>query len=36
MGKFQITPLKFGGDWILHPKVSKFEFYPLTFGDVTP
>ena len=30
----QITPLKFGRDWILHSKVSKFEFYPLEFGDV--
>ena len=27
--KLQITPLKFGGDWILHPKISNFRFYPL-------
>ena len=33
-GKLQITPLKFGGDWILHPEVSKFGFYPLMFGGV--
>ena len=31
-GELQITPLKFGGDWILHLKVSKFRFYPLKFG----
>ena len=30
-GKLQITLLKFGGEWILHPKVSKFGFYPLYF-----
>jgi len=29
-----ITPLKFGGDWILYPKVSEFGFYSLKFGDV--
>jgi len=23
LGKLQITPLKFGVDWILHPKISK-------------
>ena len=33
MGKLQITPLKFRGDWILHPEVSKFGFYRLKFGD---
>ena len=33
MGKFQITPLKFGGDWILHSELSKFGFYRLKFGD---
>jgi len=32
ISKIQITPLKFGGDWILHPEVSEFEFYPLKFG----
>ena len=26
-GKLQITPLKFGGVWILHQKVSEFGFY---------
>ena len=31
-GELQITPLKFGGDWILHLEVSKFRFYPLKFG----
>ena len=31
-GKLQITPLKFMGDWILHPKVLEFRFYPLQFG----
>ena len=30
--KLQITPLKFGDDWILHPKVLEFGFYPLKFG----
>ena len=30
----QITFLKFGGNWILHPKILKFGFYPLTFGSV--
>ena len=30
-GKLQITPLKFGGIWILHPEVSEYEFYPLKF-----
>ena len=29
LGKLQITPLKFGGVWILHSKVSKFGFRPL-------
>ena len=24
----QIIPLKFGSVWILHPKISEFEFYP--------
>ena len=33
-GKLQIAPLKFGGNWILHPKVLEFGFYPLRFGDV--
>ena len=38
-GKLQITPLKFGGDWILHPEVLEFGFYPLkfrVFGFYTP
>ena len=26
--------LKFGDDWISHPKISEFEFYPLKFGDI--
>ena len=30
----QITPLKFGSDWILHPEILKFGFYPLKFSDV--
>ena len=30
--KLQIIYLKFKGVWILHPKISKFEFYPLKFG----
>ena len=30
MGKLQIAPLKFA--WILHPEISKFEFYLLNFG----
>ena len=34
LGKLQTTPLKFVGVWILHPKVSKFEFYLLKFGGV--
>ena len=33
-GKLQIIPLKFGGDWILHRKISEFGFYLLKFGDV--
>jgi len=33
-GKLQITPLKFGSDWILQSKVSKFRFYSLKFDDV--
>ena len=33
-GKLQITPLTFGGDWILYSKVLKFGFYPLMFGGV--
>ena len=33
-GKLQITPLNFGGDWILHPEVLEFRFYLLKFGDV--
>ena len=33
-GKLQITPLKYGGNWILYPEISEFEFYPLKFGDV--
>ena len=32
MGKLQITPLKFGVVWILHPDISKFRFYSLKFG----
>ena len=31
-GKLQIAPLKFSGDWILHPEISEFGFYPLKFG----
>ena len=34
LGKFQITPLKFRGDWILYAKVLEFGFYPLKFCDV--
>ena len=30
-GKLLITPLKFGCDWILHPEISEFGFYPLKF-----
>ena len=30
-GKLQIAPLKFSGDWILHPEISEFGFYPLKF-----
>ena len=33
-GKLQITPLKFGGNWILHSEISEFGFYPLTFEGV--
>jgi len=29
LGKLQITPLKFGSVWVLHPEVSEFGFYPL-------
>ena len=29
--KLQITPLKFGDVWILHPKVLEFGFSPLKF-----
>ena len=32
LGKLHITPLKFGGVWILYPKVLKFGFYPQKFG----
>jgi len=32
LGKLQIIPLKFRGDWILHREVLEFEFYALTFG----
>ena len=31
-GKLQITPLKFGGVWILHLEISKLGFYPLKFN----
>ena len=31
-GKLQITPLKFGAVWILHPETSEYGFYPLKFG----
>ena len=31
-GKLQITPLKFGGDWILYPKISESEFYLIKFS----
>ena len=30
--KLQIIYLKFESVWILHPEISKFEFYPLKFG----
>ena len=33
-GKLQITPLKFGGDWILHLEISKFGFHPITFEGI--
>ena len=33
-GKLQITTLNFGGNWILHPEVLEFEFYPLVFESV--
>lgn len=29
LGKLQITLLKFGSVWILHPEVSEFGFHPL-------
>ena len=32
--KLQITPLKFGGVWILYPEVLEFRFYYLKFGSV--
>ena len=31
LGKLKITPLQFGGDWILHFGISKFRIYPLKF-----
>ena len=34
LGKLQITPIKFGDNWILHSKVLEFGCYPLSFGDV--
>ena len=34
LGKLQITHLKFGSDWILHPEILEFGFYPLKFCDV--
>ena len=34
LDKLQITPLKFGNNWILHHEVSKFRFYLLKFGDI--
>ena len=33
-GKLQITNLKFESIWILHLKVSEFEIYTITFGDI--
>ena len=30
-GKLQIAPLKFGSNWILHYKISEFEFYPINY-----
>ena len=33
-GKLQITLLKFGDVWILHPEISNFGFYPLKFRSV--
>ena len=35
MAKLQSTPLTFGGDWILHPNVSKLWFDTLTFDSVS-
>ena len=29
LDKLQITPLKFGSVWILHPEISEFGFHPL-------
>ena len=34
LGKLKIIPLKFGNVWILHSKVSEFEFYFLKFESV--
>ena len=33
-GKLQITPLKFGGFWILYFEISKFKFYFLKLEGV--
>ena len=30
----KITPLEFGGVWILHPEILEFGFYPLKFRSV--
>ena len=32
LGKLQITPIKFGGVWILQTKILEFGFYTLKFG----
>ena len=34
MDKLQTKRLKFESVWILHPKISKFGFYPLKFYSV--
>ena len=32
MGKLKTALLKFEGDWILHPEILEFAFYPSKFG----
>ena len=34
-GKLQITPPKFGVDWILHPKILETWFYTLKFDSIS-